>query len=123
MDVRPIRNEADYDWALSQVEPYFNNEPDPGSPESDRFEVLVALIEDYEARRWPIGLPAPLEAIRHYMDLRGFNQTDLAMALGSRSRASEVLSGKRELTLDQIGRLHAAWGIPVELLIPAKAAA
>lgn len=123
MDVRPIRTEADYDWALTQVEPYFDNEPAPGTLESDRFDVLVTLIEGYEAKRWPIGLPEPREALRHYMDLRGLGQSDLAAALGSRSRASEVLAGKRDLTLDQISRLHAAWGIPIELLVPAPAAA
>ena len=123
MNVRPIRTEADYRWALEQVERYFDEEPRPGSPEADRFDVLSALIENYEAQDWPVGVPDPLDALREVMRMRGLTQSDLAGLLGSRSRASEVLSGKRWLSSEQAWALHAAWGVPLELLMrPAIAA-
>ena len=67
MDVRPIKTETDYDWALAEIERYFDAEPEPGSPESQRFDVLASLIEHYENRVWPIDLPDPVEAIRRRM--------------------------------------------------------
>lgn len=117
MDVRPIRTEEDYDWALREVEPYFEAEPEPGSPEGDRFDVLVSLIEAYEAKRWPITSADPVEALRLAMAMRGLGQSDLASVLGSRSRASEVLSGRRALSLAAVHRIHRAWGMPMELLV------
>lgn len=117
MDVRPIKTEADYDWALKEIEPYFDHEPEPGSPESQRFDVLASLIEHYESRAWPIGLPDPVEAIRYRMEQSGRTQSDLALLLGSRSRASEVLSRRRPLTREQAFKLHREWHIPAEVLI------
>ena len=117
MDIRPIRNEADYDWALAEVERYFDAEPERGTPEADRFDVLAALIEGYEGREWPIDPPDPVAAIQSFMDMRGLDQGDLAELLGSRSRASEVLRRKRALTLDMIHRLNTVWGMPADLLV------
>lgn len=117
MDVRPIRNEADYDWALAEIEQYFENEPEPGTPEADRFEVLADLIEAYEARHWPIEPADPVEVIRYRMEIGGFQTKDLAEVLGSKSRASEILNRKRAITLDMARKLHDAWGIPAEVLI------
>ncbi len=117
MDVRPIKTEADYDWALAEIEDYFDREPEPGSPEGRRFDVLASLIEHYESRVWPIGLPDPIEAIRFRMEQGGFTQADLARVLGSRPRASEVLNRRRPLTKEQAFKLHRAWHIPAEVLI------
>lgn len=117
MDVRPIKTEADYDWALKEVEPYFDREPEPGTPESQRFDVLSSLIEHYESRAWPIALPDPVEAIRHRMEQGHLTQADLARVLGSRPRASEVLSRRRPLTREQAYKLHREWHIPAEVLI------
>lgn len=117
MDVRPIRNEADYRWALAEIERYFGEEPARGSPEADRFEVLADLIEAYEARHWPIELADPIELIQYRMELGGFRTKDLGEILGSMSRASEILNRKRPITLDMARRLHEAWGIPAEVLI------
>lgn len=119
MDVRPIRTEADYDEALAEIEQYFDNEPARGSPEADRFDVLAALIAAYENERWPIEPPAAVDAIRMVMEIRGYTQADLAALLGSRSRASEILSGKRKLTMDQARKLHKEWQVPAESLIAA----
>lgn len=117
MDIRPLRTEQDYEWALAQMEPYFDREPEPGTPESDRFLVLADLISAYEARHWPIEAPDPITAITTTMEMVGLKQTDLARLLGSRSRASEILSRKRALTTDMIWRLHREWKIPADLLV------
>lgn len=117
MDIRPIRTEADYDWALGEITQYFALEPELGSPEADRFDVLAALIQAYEAQNWTIDAPDPVLAIRHWMDIHGYRQTDLAQIMGSRSRASELLNRKRPLTLAMAYRLHEAWKIPAEILI------
>jgi HTH-type transcriptional regulator / antitoxin HigA len=123
MDVRPIRTEADYDWALKEIEPYFAREPKRGTPDADRFDVLATLIEVYEAKHWPIEAPDAVEAIRFRMELGGLRQADLARLLGSRSRASEILRRKRPLTLEQAWKLHREWQIPAEALLrPDRAA-
>ena len=117
MDIRPIRTEADYDWALVEIARYFDNEPLPGTPDADRFDVLADLITAYEARTWPVEAPDPVEAIRAVMTMRGLGQTHLSVVLGSRARASEVLGRRRRLTLEMIHKLSAAWHIPAEVLI------
>jgi HTH-type transcriptional regulator / antitoxin HigA len=117
MDVRPIRTEADYDWALKEIEPYFQREPKRGTPGADRFDVLAALIEVYEAKNWPVEPPDAVEAIRFRMEVGGLRQADLARLLGSRSRASEILRRKRPLTLEQAWKLHREWQIPAEALL------
>lgn len=117
MRLKPIRTEADYTAALKAIERYFDKPPRRGTAEADRFDILATLIEAYERRRWPIGLPHPLDAIRYRMEIAGYTQADLAHLLGSRSRASELLSGKRDLTLPMIRRIAGAWSIPVEALI------
>jgi HTH-type transcriptional regulator/antitoxin HigA len=117
MDIRPIRTEADYDWALDEIQKYFDRQPELGTPEADRFDVLAALIEAYEAKHWSIEPADPIDSISYAMELRGLTQADLAALLGSRSRASEILNRKRPLTLEMARKLNEAWGIPAELLI------
>ena len=122
MDIRPLRTEADYDWALAEIEQYFRREPASGTSEADRYNVLAALIAEYEQRHWRIDPPDPGAAIRARMEQAGYTQADLARLLGSRSRASEILAGRRGLTMEQARRLHEAWHIPAEALIqPATA--
>lgn len=117
MDVRPLASEADYDWALREVSGYFDDQPVPGTPAAARFDVLSALIEHYEARHWPVSAPDPVAMIEACMEWRGLTQRDLAVVLGSRSRASEVLRRKRGLTLAQAACLHREWGIPADALL------
>lgn len=116
MDIRPIKTEADYDWALQEIARYFEAEPEPGTPEADRFDVLSDLIAAYEERQYPLPQPDPVAVIRHVMEQRG-GQAGLATLLGSRSRASEVLNRKRPLTLEMIRLLQKEWQIPAELLV------
>lgn len=117
MDIRPIKTEADHRWALAEIERYFEHQPEPGTPDSDRFDVLADLIEAYENRNWAIEAPTPLEALRAIMEMRSFQQADLAALLGSKSRASEILSGERRLSLAMIRRISSSWHIPADVLI------
>lgn len=112
-----IRDEAGYAAAMAELEAYFDNEPALGSEDGDRFELLGLLLAKYEEERFPMPKTSPVEAIRFAMDRKGLAQSDLAELLGSRSRASEILSGRRDLTLPQIRLLSKAWGIPVQALI------
>lgn len=123
MDIRALHNEADYDWALTEIAPYFESPPTLDTVEADRFDVLADLIEAYERRCWPITPAEPLDAIRFAMETKGLSQSDLATLLGSRSRASEILSGKRGLTPTMMAKLHRVWGVPAESLLRALDAA
>ena len=117
-EIRPIRTEAEYEAALREIEQYFENEPEPGTQESDRFDVLAALIGAYEQKHWRIEPVAdPVDAIKAVMEFRHFSQSDLATLLGSRSRASEILNRKRGLTLEQARLLHREWHVPAESLL------
>lgn len=117
MDIRPIKKEADYRWALEEVEPYFDHVPEDGTPEADRFDVLIELISAYEAKHHPVEPLSPVEFIEAYMEEAGLRQSDLAAVLGSASRASEILNLKRPLTLSAIQRLHRDWRLPASVLI------
>ena len=117
MDVRPIKSQASYEWALGEIGAYFDNEPEPGTPDGDRFDVLADLMEAYENRSWLIEAVTPIEALRAFMEMRNFKQSDLAELLGSKSRASEVLRGERRLSLDMIRRIRSSWHIPADALI------
>ncbi|HYD69646.1 XRE family transcriptional regulator, partial [Azospirillum sp.] len=97
MDIRPLKTEADYDRALTEIERYFENEPEPGTPEADRFDMLALVIGDYEARHWPVEPPEAPDALRAHMEQTGRQQKDLAELLGSKARASEVLNRYRHL--------------------------
>ena len=121
--IGPIRTERDYDRALKAIAAYFEREPRRGSAAADRFDVLAALIEAYEAKRWPVDPPDAVEAIRFRMEQSGLGQADLARLLGSRSRASEIMRRKRSLTLEQAWKLHREWHIPAEALLRPRRAA
>ena len=115
--IRPVRSEADYDAALVEIERYFENEPRPGTLEADRFDLLALTIEDYERRRWPIEPPDTIDAIRYRMETGGYTQADLGRLLGSRQRASDILTRKRALTMKMAWKLHREWNIRAEALI------
>ena len=117
MHIRPIHTDQDYRAALKQVSVLFDNEPEPGTPEGDYFDVMVTLIEAYEAKQFPVDLPNPIEAIKFRMEQSGLSAADLAPAIGRTNRVYEVLNGKRALTLPMIWKLHQLFGIPAESLI------
>ena len=115
MDIKPIKTENEYEAALKEIERLFNAEP--GTPDGDRLEVFVTLVEAYEEEHYPIPLPDPIEAIFYYMESRGLTRADLEKYIGSRARVSEILNRRRPLTLSMIQRLHIGLGIPAEILV------
>ena len=124
MDIKPVRTEADYKAALREVSAYFDSEPEPDTPDGDRFEILLTLVEAYEAKHFPIDLPDPVEAIKFRMEQAGLTPKDLVPAIGRLNRVYEILARKRPLTLGMIWRLHEEFGIPAESLIrPTKLSA
>lgn len=116
MDVRPLHTEADYEWALREVERYFDDPPEPGTPEADRFDVLSVLIEKYEDSHHGMPDADPIAVLHFAIDSMGRSQADLARIIGSRARASEVLNRKRRLTLDMIRAISAEWKLPIDTL-------
>ena len=115
MNIKPIKSEAEYDAALTAIDGLMGGGPD--TPEGDELQVLVILVEAYEAERWPIEAPDPISAIEHVMESRGFQQKDLAVLIGSQPHASEVLSRLRPLTLPMIRALSAKWNLPADILV------
>lgn len=115
MAIKPIKTKKDYQAAKNRLEVIFDAKP--GTPEGDELEVLGILIDKYEQEQYPIGYPDPIEAIKFRMEQLGYNQNDLAKVVGLKSRASEILSKKRKLTLEMIRQLHQALGIPTDVLI------
>jgi len=117
MNIRPIHTEEDYRAALKDVSALFENEPEPGTPEGDYFDIMITLIEAYEAKQFPLDLPNPIDATKFRMEQSGLSAADLAPAIGRTNRVYEVLNGKRALTLPMIWKLHELFGIPAESLI------
>ena len=117
MNIRPIRTKKDYEQALRELSAYFDDEPEPGTDEGDRFDILATLVEAYESKHFPIGPPDPIEAIRFRMEQGGLTVKDLVPSIGQPNRVYEILNGKRNLTIEMIRNLHRNLGIPVESLI------
>ena len=114
MEIKPIRNEADYDAALEAIDGLMGAAPE--TPDGAALEVLVTLVEAYEAERWPMEAPDPVSMIEHAMEARGFRQRDLATLIGSQPRASEILNRRRPLTLPMIRALSREWKLPADML-------
>jgi HTH-type transcriptional regulator/antitoxin HigA len=117
MEIRPIRSDADYRAALTEVERLWDAEP--GTPEGDQAAILSILIEAYEAKHHPIPAPDPIAAILSMMEQEGLTRRDLEPAIGSRNRVSEVLSRKRPLTLPMVCALSNLLQIPADVLVQA----
>jgi HTH-type transcriptional regulator/antitoxin HigA len=118
MDIRPIRTDEDHRAALAEIESCWGAAA--GTEKGDRLDVLVTLVENYEAERWPIEATEnfdPVDVLHYAIDELGHTQPDLAEILGSRSRASEVLARKRALTVEMIHKISEAWKIPADLLV------
>ncbi|KXV50021.1 DNA-binding protein [Gluconobacter albidus] len=114
-DLKPIRNEADYDAALDEVGSLWGAKS--GTPDGDRLDVLATLIDAYEAKHHPIDPPDPVEAIRFRMEQQGLTRKDLEPMIGPRNRVADVLNRKRGLSIDMIRQLHDGLGISAEVLI------
>ena len=114
MNIRPIKTDEDHRQTLGEIEALWG--ADEGTPEGDRLDVLVALVEAYEDRRWPVEAFDPVEAIEAAMAHDGHSRRDLAALIGA-SRATEILRRQRHLTLPMIRKISGAWHVPESVLI------
>lgn len=117
MDVKPLHNEQDYDWAIREVSRYFESEPEPGTADGDRFEVLSTLIKAYEDEHFAVKHGDPVDVLHFAIESMGRSQAELANLIG-RNRASEILNRVRPLTLDMIRTISEEWNLPIEALTP-----
>jgi HTH-type transcriptional regulator/antitoxin HigA len=115
MDIKPIKNERDYEKALRRAESLWKS-PE-GSAESDELDILATLIEAYENEHYPSDMPDPVEAIKFRLEQEGKDSRALIGVIGGRTRVYEVLRGKRSLSLSMIRELHDKFGIPANVLI------
>ena len=115
MDITPIKTKRNYHRALKEIEGLMAAKR--GTPEGDRLDILVTLVEAWEAKHYPLDLPDPVEAIKYHMEQQGLAPKDLVPYIGSRNRVYEVLNRKRPLTLKMVWRLDTGLGIPTESLI------
>lgn len=115
MDIRPIKTEDDYRAVLKEIDGLMSAAAE--TPEGERLDVLVTLVEAYERKHYPMDLPDPIEAIKFEMERRGLEVADLQPMIGARNRVYEVLRRRRRLTLPMIQRLHRDLGIPAESLL------
>ena len=117
VDVKPLRNEQDYDWAIHEVTIYFEIEPEPGTVDGDRFEILSVLIKDYEDKRFSTLRGDPVDILWFAIESMDKNPAELGNLIG-RNRASEILNRARPLTLDMIRTISKEWSIPIGALTP-----
>ena len=114
-ELKPIKTEADHERAMAEVERLWGAKN--GTPEGDRLDVLVTLIEAYEKEAYPFDPPDPIEAIQFRMEQLGLSRKDLEPFIGSRARVAEVMNRKRGLSIDMIRRLNEGLGISGDILI------
>ena len=110
--IKILKTGEQYEEALAMVEDLLDSDPEPGTEEADKLELLTLLISNYEKEKFPMELPNPIEAIKFRMEQQQLSQRDLIPYIGSRSKVSEVLAGKRPLTLKMIRALNEGLGIP-----------
>jgi HTH-type transcriptional regulator/antitoxin HigA len=115
MVIKPIKTDADYRGALKEIESLMMAKAD--TPDGDKLDVMVTLVEAYEAKHFPMDLPDPVEAIKFEMERKGLTVKDLEPMIGKSNRVYEILNRKRSLTLKMIWKLHNGLGIPAECLI------
>lgn len=115
--LRTLQNEEEYQAALKAVRPYFEVEPAAATLEAANFDALVLLIEEYESKHFEIPRAAPVEVLKSVMIANNYSRADLIAVIGSKSRAADLLNGKREINLDQIRKISRAWGIPAGSLV------
>ncbi len=117
MDIHPIHTTADYTAALKDISDLMAGDPEPGTPQGDRLDILATLVQAFEAKHFPIAAPDPVDAIKFRMEQSGLSVKDLEPIIGKSNRVYEILNRKRPLTLSMIRRLHQQLGIPANVLI------
>jgi HTH-type transcriptional regulator/antitoxin HigA len=115
MEIKPIRNDADHEAALREIERLWGAKE--GTPEGDRLDVLTTLVEAFEDKHFPMDAPDPIEAIKFRLEQQGLDHRALVGVIGGRSRVYEVMHRQRPLSLEMIRRLNQRFGIPAEVLI------
>jgi HTH-type transcriptional regulator / antitoxin HigA len=115
MEIRPIKTEQDYNFAISRIEELWGAKKD--TPEGDEFDLLVTLVEAYEMKHYPVAPPDPVDAIKFRMEQMGMTKADMIKYLGSQSRVSEILNRKRSLSLSMIKSLYKELKIPADILL------
>lgn len=115
MDIRPIRNDDDHAAAVKEIARLWN--ATPGSEDGDKLDVLATLVDAYESKRWPTGPVSPRDILEYAVTDMGRSQKELAELLGSRSQASDLLKGRRRVSLEVAQKISAAWRIPIQLLV------
>ena len=115
MELKPIRTKRDYEAALKQAEVWWGARA--GSPNGEKLDVLVMLIQDYERRHFPIDPPDPVEFLLFIMEQRGLSRKDVEPFIGSRARVAEVLNRVRSLSLEMIRNLSGGLDIPAKVLV------
>lgn len=113
--MKPIQTKKEHKAALNELQKLWRSKK--GTLKGDQLELVMLLVEDYEKKHCPIDPPNAIDAIKFRMDQADLRQSDLVPYIGSRSRVSEILSGKRDLTLPMIRKLHVGLGIPLESLV------
>ncbi|MFS2187763.1 type II toxin-antitoxin system HigA family antitoxin [Mucilaginibacter sp. Mucisp84] len=117
--LKPIKSEEQYEAALAHIYELMQQDIKEGSPMSDELEVMSILVKEYELEHYPIPSPNPIDAIKFRLDQMGLSEKELGELLGYRSRKSEILSGKRKLSLAMIRKLNEVLHIPAKVLIQA----
>ena len=115
MEIRPIKTEKDYNDSIRRIEELWGAKKD--TQQGDELDLLVTLVESYEMKHYPIAPPDPVDAIKFRMEQMGMTRADMVKYLGSQSRVSEVLNGKRKLTLGMVKSLYKGLKIPAEILL------
>jgi HTH-type transcriptional regulator/antitoxin HigA len=118
MEIRPIRTDKDHRAALAEIDACWGAAE--GTEKGDKLDVLLAIVEIYEAKRWPLEIDKsfdPIDVLNYAIEELGHTQAEFAELLGSRSRASEILSRRRALTVDMIHKISDKWKIPADLLV------
>jgi HTH-type transcriptional regulator/antitoxin HigA len=117
MQIQPVRTRLDHIAAVKRIEALMDAGVKPGTPEDDELEIWFTLVDAYEAKAFPIDAPDPVTAIQFCMEQQGLSRKDIEPYIGSRARVSEIMNGKRQLTLDMVQRVREGLGISADLLI------
>ena len=115
MEIRPIKTEEDYNTSIRRIEVLWGAKKD--TPQGDELDLLVTLVESYEIKHYPIAPPDPVDAIKFRMEQMDMTKADMVQYIGSQSRVSEILNGRRKLTLGMIKALYKGLRIPADILL------
>ena len=115
MEIRPIKTEEDYNISIRRIEVLWGAKKD--TPQGDELDLLVTLVESYEMKHYPIAPPDPVDAIKFRMEQMDMTKADMVQYIGSQSRVSEILNGRRKLTLGMIKSLYKGLRIPADILL------